>query len=128
MSSNKLQYIIYGFKCWLFGHKHSCCPDITKRCSRCEFRKESWLDKQIRIERTDGKEPCEFIGKWADGYTNKPSEWSLLIRCENCGFLLNGNYCDYLHRIVEPTDFCSNAWGAGDDLYTHPFMHLGSEE
>lgn len=32
----KLKYQLYCFICWLFGHEHSCCPDIRKRCSKCE--------------------------------------------------------------------------------------------
>ena len=30
-----MQYKIYTFLCWIFGHKHSCYPDIHLRCSRC---------------------------------------------------------------------------------------------
>lgn len=35
MRLQDIEYKWYRFKCWIFGHKHTCCPDIHLRCSHC---------------------------------------------------------------------------------------------
>lgn len=32
---NKSKYFLYKLKCFFYGHKHSCCGDIKRRCSHC---------------------------------------------------------------------------------------------
>jgi len=32
------------FKCWLFGHKLTCCGDILKRCSTCHEKGRVYPD------------------------------------------------------------------------------------
>ena len=36
-----MAYRWYKFKCMLFGHTRTCCPNIYKRCSKCNFPREA---------------------------------------------------------------------------------------
>lgn len=46
-------YRWYRFKCWLFGHKYSCCSIITRRCSKCV---EGQLLRKFALYFQKGKE------------------------------------------------------------------------
>lgn len=35
--SEKIKYKLYLLACWFFGHKYSCCNEITKNCKDCRW-------------------------------------------------------------------------------------------
>ena len=65
----------YKLKCFLYGHKHSCCGDIKKRCSHCyevgrifkmrqrlDFRNNSrWTQREIDLKKKEAKELYDLL-------------------------------------------------------------------
>lgn len=68
-----MKYFLYKLKCFFYGHKHSCCGDIKRRCSHCyevgrifqdtlKIRNNSrWTQREIDLKKKEAKELYDLL-------------------------------------------------------------------
>lgn len=63
-----MSYKWYAFKCWLFGHKHSCCTEWRKCCKKCvEVGRIKDNQQNCCIKKLAGE--IKELSNWVNEYT-----------------------------------------------------------